>query len=219
MKRPCSALAVVMLLAATPARSESWYVEQVTAGETPLQVTELWSKGPWLRSESVYFGHPIQTLVRGDRYLIIDELTGTGVSVQRSPRAVAADAAGARPFAREQEQLMRAGGEKVREEKIGSDFCTLYRVTLEAGRMELCVTQTSQLPVLVRYFDRASAKSAEVRYLEWQKAIELRDDFFAPDPRVTLESYTYEAYVDALSKGAVGPAPPLHSELLHGPAR
>jgi hypothetical protein len=208
---------LLLLCVAAPAWSETWYVEQVAAGERPLVVTHLWAKGAWLRSEVVFFGHPIQTFVRGDRYVIVDALLGTGVSIQRSPRAVAADAAGARPFAREHEQLLRIGGERVREERIGNGACTLFRASFGSGSMEVCVAQPDELPTFVRYYARDSQKSAETRYVDWQKGLELRDDFFAPDPRVALQSYTYEAYVAAVAKGPVGPAPPLHAELLHGP--
>jgi hypothetical protein len=63
---------------------------------------------------------------------------------------------------------------------------------------------------------RASGASSTASYLTWASQVPLTDDFFEPDPGVTLEEYGYDQYLEAVRKGPVGPAPPLHSYLLHG---
>ena len=42
------------------------------------------------------------------------------------------------------------------------------------------------------------------------------DSFFLPPPDVKLEMVTYESYLERAPKERVGPAPPMHRELLHG---
>jgi hypothetical protein len=199
---------------AEPVVRESWYAERIGTGDSPVRVEHLWSKQAALRSETVFAGHPILTLVKGNRYLIIDRLTRHGISVERSPEAVAEDAGRTRPFGDE------SGGEQVRTEEIGGRSCDLYRLTDGRGRREVCVSQDAeQLPLVERVWNRQSGARAETRYLEWTHKMTIGDAFFEPDPRVTLEHYTYEAYLEAIAKQRVGPAPPFHPRLLHGSAR
>lgn len=202
---------------ASAAFAETWHAERISSGAAPVRVERLWSKGPWLRAEVVFGGHPIVTLVKGDRYVMLDSVTGKGVSIQRSPKAIAQDAQHARPFGNEREMITARGGEKVKTEGAGETACDLYRLTDQAGRREVCVsTSADALPVFLRAWDRATSSETETRYIAWLKAIEIADSFFAPDPRVTLESFSYEAYVAKAQREAVGPAPALYPELLHG---
>jgi hypothetical protein len=194
-----------------------WYAQRVSSGDTPVNVEHLWSKGRRFRSETVWLGHPIATVVNGERYLIIDRLERTGVSIQRSPVAVRQDATRARPFGHEYEALAQAGAEKIGTERIGGRACDLYRLTNDEGRREVCVTpEEDHLPVFRRVWMRASGRSAETSYVEWLRDVDVPDSFFEADPGVTLEHFTYQQYVERAPKERIGPAPPFFRELLHG---
>jgi len=129
--------------------------------------------------------------------------------------AIAKDAAGKRPFADDRDRIVAAGGERVGTQKLGGQDCDLYRVTDGDGRRETCVTPGG-LPVRTEMWHRASGASSSASYLSWASQMQLPDEFFEPGPGVTLEEYGYDQYLEAVRKGPVGPAPPLHSYLLHG---
>jgi hypothetical protein len=210
--------------AASAAAADSWHAERVTtaAGASP-RVERLWSKGPALRAEIVLAGHAVVTYVKGDRYVVVDALTGKGTSIQRSPKAVAEDATRGRPFGGEQKVLVAAGGEKVKTEGTGDAACDLYRITDQAGRREVCVsTGKEQLPIFARAWDRHSGAESETRYLAWSRDLEgkdiaLSDSFFSPDPRVTLTSYSFDDFMAKAQAGeSVSVGPILYPELLIG---
>jgi hypothetical protein len=186
-------------------------------GETPLRVEHFWSKGRRLRVHTVLAGHPVVTIVNGDRYYVLDELTGTGVAIRRNPAARRADAGGARPFGNDAERILREGGEKVRSERLAGTSCDVYRITDAKGRREVWVTQEEpRLPVRVEIFERISGRSGRHDYLDWSRDVPMPDAFFEPDPRFTIESLEYEEYLTKATEGPVGPAPVFYSDLLHG---
>jgi len=213
-------LAGFLLLLAAPLAAQggrTWYARRITTGDAPLRIEDFWSRGPDLHAELVFGGHPIVTIVHGERYLTLDRLQMSGVSIQRSPKAIRQDANRGRPFGHELEILLADGGEKVGTEKVSGRRCDLYRVTDAKGRREVCVSQDkARLPLLLRVFDRSSGRSVESRYVEWESGIEIPDSFFAPDPRYQLEQFSYEDYLKQAAKGPVGPSPALHADLLHG---
>lgn len=217
-----SALAALApLLTAAPVvaqeRPSTWYSERIISGDIPLHVEHLWSKGSKLRAEMVIGGHPILTLVNAERYITIDRLLNTGVSIQRSSRAIREDGTRGRPFANEGIILEAAGGEKVSTQEIAGRQCDLYRLTNTEGRQEVCVSRDeARLPLQVRVWRRESGKEAVTRYLDWTSGLVLSDDFFEPDSTVTLEHLTYDDYLRRAAKEQIGPAPPFFRDLLHG---
>ena len=60
--------------------------------EAGINVTHFWSKGPWLRAETVVAGHKVTTIVRGDTYYAYDSILRRGVALKRSEGAIARDA-------------------------------------------------------------------------------------------------------------------------------
>ena len=186
----------------------------MTGGRTPT-IEHLWSKGPWLRSELVVGGQPIVQLVKGNRYVIWNRVQRSGIAIQRNPRAIANDAAGKRPFADDRDRIVAAGGERVGTKTLGGADCDVYRVTDADGRRETCVTPDG-LPVETDMWHRASGTSTQASYLSRASQIPLPDEFFDPEPGVAIQEYTYDQYLAEVQKGPVGPAPPLHSFLLHG---
>ncbi len=211
------AVGLMGMLARAADAQEFWYVEKFAAGDVPISVEQLWSRGPLFRSETVIAGHPIVTLIRGDRYIIIDRVTREGVSIERSPAAVKESAEGGRPFGRELVLLLAAGGEFVRERDFAGNQCDLYRLTSREGRREVCVTQDDEkLPVLTRVWIRSTQRRAENRFMNWTQQVEVPESFFEPDPRISLRQISYQEYLDRASKDLKLPAPPLYRDLLHG---
>jgi len=208
---------LALVCAAGPAAGQTWYAERITTGDAPVRVEHFWSQGPMLRSETVFSGHPIVTIVAGDRYMILDRLLRTGVSIGRSPKALALDATRGRPFGNELLVMIEGGAEKVRTEEMGGRTCDLYRLTNGEGRREICVTQDEErLPLVTRVWLRASSRRAESRYLEWSREIQVSEAFFRPEPDMVIEQISYDEYVARATKEQLGPAPPFHRELLHG---
>lgn len=203
------------------ASAETWYAQRISSGEcVPLRIEDLWSRGAWLRAETVIGGRPIVTIVRGDRYITVDRLSGSGVSVKRHPNAQAADEPKGRPFGNELRELRRAGGELVGEEELGGGAkCALWRLTSNEGRTEVCTSQEDSPRIFfVRRWDRASNCNLQWRYVQWLRDFEMKGSFFAAPAKAKIESYSYEKYVQSLGQSAAGPAlPPLIPLLLHGP--
>ena len=194
---------------------ETWYTERLMSGGKAPTIEHLWSKGPWLRSELVVRGQPIVQLVKNNRYVIVNRLERRGIAIQRNPRAIANDAAAKRPFADDRDRIVAAGGERVGSQTLGGTECEVDRVTDGDGRRETCVT-SSGLPVRTEMWHRGSGTSSLASYLSWASQVPLTDEFFDPDPGVVIQEYTYDQYLAEVQKGPVGPAPPLHSFLLHG---
>ncbi len=217
----CSLSSLATAQPAPPAQAppsagpETWYTEVLMSGGAEPAIEHLWSKGPWLRSELVVRGQPILQLVKGDRYVIVNRIERTGIAIQRSPVAIALDAKGKRPFADDRDRIVAAGGERVGTETLGGHECEIYRITDSDGRRETCVT-SGGLPVRTEMWHRASGQTTSASYLSWATEVPLPDEFFEADPGVTIQEYGYEQYVNEASKGPLGPAPALHSYLLHG---
>lgn len=217
-------LALMMFaLAASTASADSWHAERLTSGAGAPRVERLWSKGAALRAELVLGGHVVITYVKGDRYIVVDALTGKGTSILRSAKAIAEDAKRGRPFGTEQQTLMTLGAEKVKTEGTGEGACDLYRITDQSGRREVCVsTGEEKLPLVARAWDRQSGAESETRYIAWSKDLEgknvtIPESFFTPDPRITLESFTFEAFMAKAQAGeSIAVAPILYPELLVG---
>ncbi|HVP29495.1 MAG TPA: hypothetical protein VMW35_10080 [Myxococcota bacterium] len=204
-------------VAATRAEEpDTWYVEGVAQGTNGFQVSHFWSKGRKLRSESVVAGHLVMTFVSGDTYYAIDGLSGVGVAIQRSPKALAADAKGGRPMANEGRELIARGAEKVGTERIGGREVVVYRLTDAQGKHTAWVTNDpQQLLVKLETFRRGEGESATTIF-NYERGLEIPDSFFEPDARFTLERMTYQDYLTRIAKGPVGPVPVIHTDLLVG---
>jgi hypothetical protein len=200
---------------------ETWHASSFVAGPMGLRVIDSWSKGFWLRARTLIGGHPIVTLVSGDRYVAFDALRGEGVSIRRSPQALAEDATRGRPFGQELEELIAEGGEKVEDLRFAGVDATLWRVTGSKQRRSVWARRKRPvLPLRVETFDRASGQTIGVDYANWKQDLEIPDAFFEPPPGVELLELGYEAYLEAAAAGPVGSVPILYPDLLHGgPAR
>jgi hypothetical protein len=195
----------------------TWYVQALTRGEAGLNVTHFWSKGPWMRAETVLGAHRIVTIVRGDRYYAYDALTRQGLAIRREPATVAADRADRRPFGQEYDIVMRQGGELVREEKLAGRRAAIFRVTDEVGRRELWATlDEPRVPLRVEIFDRRTGARRVTDYLNWLNDVPIADAFFEPDPQIALQEMDYTEYLRRTAEaGWSEPAPVLYSGLLY----
>jgi hypothetical protein len=214
-----AALFAASLAAPRPAaaQEDAWWTQRLTFGEGPALVENLWSRGSRMRAESVFDGHTIVTLVDEHRYLIIDAIGRTGVSIARSPLATAQDAKRKRPFGNEGEDLLKKGAELVGTEMRAGQEVDHYRITRADGdRTEAWLTRDAQkLPMEAMYRDRDTGAMDRKVYLRWVQT-SFPDAFFRPDPGVKLEEISYEDYVARSKTGGVGPAPPFYGDLLHG---
>jgi hypothetical protein len=68
----------------------------------------------------------------------------------------------------------------------------------------------------VKTYDRETATTGKVDYVNWLHNPLVGDEFFAPDPRLKLQQFGYEEYRKRLRLGPIGPAPVLYRHLLHG---
>lgn len=219
--RPHRSLAVALLaaLVAAPAAGEeagTWYAQALTRGEAGLNLTHFWSKGTWLRAETVVAGHKIVTIVRGDTYYAYDALSGEGLAIEREPAAIERQKPGERPFGNEYRILQEQGAEKIRDEQMLGRPTGVYRVTDERGKRELWVTEDeARIPLRLEIFDRARGQQRTTDYLNWQSDLHIPDAFFTPDPRMKLEALDYREYLSrSASEGTVGPVPVLYTPLL-----
>lgn len=222
MTRAASALAILAVLAALAAGAAdelpTWHAQALAHSDGGLNVSYFWSKGAKFRSETVVTGHRIVTIVNGDLYYAYDAVTRQGIAIRRSPEAIALDRPDRRPFGRELEILVGQGAEKVGEEHRHGAPCDVYRVTDDAGKRVLWVTQSEPpLPVRLELFSRQSGRTRYTDYLNWMSDVPLDDSFFQPEKGVELASYSLEDYLQVtVNEGPVGPVPVLYAELLHG---
>lgn len=202
-----------------PAQAEepdTWYVEAFAQATGGVQLSYIWSKGRKLRSQSVVAGHPILTLVTGETYYTIDGLSGTGIAIRRSAKALAADAKGGRPMANEGRELVARGAEEIRTERISGREVKVFQMTDAQGKHTAWVTNDpQQLLVKLETFRRGDGQSA-ITLFSYERGLEIPETFFEPDPRWTIERMTYEEYLARSAQGPVGPVPVIHADLLSG---
>ena len=222
-------IALLALLLAVPASGAEpaaqkapadvrWYAATVAEdGAGGFVFVHFWSRGARMRSEAVIAGRRIVTIVNDERYYVVDATGGAGIAIERSAAARRQDATRGRPFANELETLLREGGERIEEKRVGDQTVTVYRVTDGRGRRTIWMSQTEPpVPLRIVTYDRATASSGKLDYVNWLHQPALPQDWFEPDPRWQLEEYRYAEYRRKLLEGPVGPAPVLYRQLLHG---
>ncbi len=218
-------VALISLAASTLAARESepegaptpttWHVTSYLTGRVGVRSIHYWSKGPWMRAETVINGHPIVTIVRDKDYVAYDRVTGKGARIGRSPGAVKQDAKRLRPFGNDLEELVAQGGERVEAAADGNAGVEIWRITDSDGRRKLWVSSGEQrLPVRLETFVRGSFDTVTLDYSNWTRGLELPDRFFEAPPEISLEQLDYSAYFDAAASRPV--APVLYPDLLYG---
>jgi len=196
----------------------AWYAATLVEDEKGgFLMVHFWSKGSLFRSEAVLAGRKIVTIVDRTTYHVIDEASGQGIAIERSEAARALDVRSQRPFGNELEQLLRNGGELIGSEQARGQPVDVYRLTDSRGRRTIWVSTTKPpVPLSVQTYDRETATTGKVDYVNWLHNPMLADSFFAPNPRVKMERFSYEEYRKQSRRAPVGPAPVLYRHLLHG---
>lgn len=197
---------------------DTWYAQAMAHSEVGINVTHFWSKGPALRAETVMAGRRIVTIVTSDTYYAYDGLVRTGLAVQRAPLSVQQDASRSRPFGNEYFSLLRQGAEIVRSETLAGRTVEIYQVTNDDGRVRIWVPpDEKRLPLRLQVFRRATGQEFITDYINWQRGLPIVDEFFRPDPGISMLLMTYQEYVDKQAKREpLGPVPVLYGDLLHG---
>lgn len=195
----------------------SYYSMTLGRSSFDLIVANYWSLGPLLRSQTIIAGHLIVTLVDEKYYYTYDAVTRKGYRIGRSKSAIARDKTRLRPFALDYTDLIAEGGEKVREESLNGIQVDVYRVTDQQGRRTLWVTQNSlKFPVKLETYDRKTARTSVLDWVQWIPGIDLEKDFFEPPPKLDLRRFDdYSEFREALKEGPISPSPPLFHHLLH----
>jgi len=213
----CAAAANAADPAPAPGTS-TWFSQAISHSDAGLNVSYFWSKGAKLRAETVIAGRRVTTIVSGNTYYAYDAVSQNGVAVTRSPKAIAADARGERPFGREFENLVSQGAERIRDEDVMGRACEVFRLTDQLGRRELWVTKDKlRLPVRVVVFRRDTQKTTTTDFVNWLTGLVIADGFFEPESSIAFERLDFDTYIRRSSTGEpIGPVPVLYTDLLVG---
>jgi hypothetical protein len=214
-------LCAVSAHAADPAPapgSSTWFSQVLSHSDAGLNVAYFWSKGAKLRAETVIAGRRVTTLVSGNTYYAYDAVSQNGVAITRSPKAIAGDARGERPFGREFETLVAQGAERVRDEQVMGRPCEVFRLTDQFGRRELWVTKDKlRLPVRIVVYRRDNQKTTTTDFINWLTGLAIADGFFEPESNIAFERLDFETYMKRSTTGEpIGPVPVLYTDLLVG---
>ncbi|MDP6980695.1 MAG: hypothetical protein QF570_19195 [Myxococcota bacterium] len=197
----------------------TWYARTRIATKFGPVVNHYWSKGPWLRSETILAGHRVITIVNATHYYVCDLVMGEGTAIERSPKAIAQDKDRGRPFARELDDLIASGGEMIHEgvsESAGVPY-RVYQLTNENGRRRVSVTDSDPpLPIRVETFVRSSGHNGLLEYAGWQRDLGIADSFFTAPDTIEWQRLSYDEYVTRAPRETIGPAPIYFRHLLHG---
>jgi hypothetical protein len=195
----------------------TWHATAFVSGIGTYRIIHHWSQGASMRAETLIAGHPITTIVHGDRYAVIDRLTGRGLEVARAPRSLAQDAGRLRPFAFEPDEIRAAGGELVETTKVSGVDVEIWRVSEDSGRRTAWVSRAEpKVPLRVETFVRGSSQTIRIDYSNWAFDLEIPAAFFAIPPGIEVDRMSYEDYGRRSQAGELGRLPVLYPDLLHG---
>jgi hypothetical protein len=196
----------------------TWYAQALARGPGGLNVTNFWSKGPYMRAETVIAGHKIITIVKDEWYYAYDATLADGIRVRRTPEAIAKDAPYKRPFGNDVVKLIQHGGERIREENFHGREAEVFQLTNRLGRRTIWASKDAlNIPLRIELYNRRTRSEQSTDYIDWLTGLTLPDRYFAPDPVVRIVSYEFEEFaLEFAKRGSVGPVPVLYSDLLRG---
>ena len=200
-----------------PTKPKTWHATAFITGDMGTRVIDYWSKGPDMVARTMINGRPVTTMVSGGRYVVFDGISGIGLNVARSARALKEDKGRKRPFAFEFEDIKKVGGEKIDDVTFGSRRVEVWQKSDASGRQKLWVSMgVPQIPLRLQTFDRGTAANVELDYQNWIFDLEIPASFFALPANIKFEVYEYDAYMTKSMEGRVSPMPVLYPDLLHG---
>ena len=196
---------------------KTWHATVFFSSGPSYRLIHYWSDGSMMRAETLIGGHPITTIVRGDRYVAIDRLSGKALEIERAPAAVEQDQGRIRPFGSELEELKQAGGERIEDSTMSGQPVEVWRLTDDSGRRTVWVSKKEpHVPLRAETFVRGSSQTLIFDYSNWAFDLEIPASFFAIASDVTVERYGYAEFEKKSLKESLGPAPILYPDLLHG---
>jgi hypothetical protein len=196
--------------------ADTWFAEAITQSDLGIESSYLWSKGRKMRADTVVAGTPVVTIVNGATYYAIDGRSLVGTAIERSPKALANDAKGGRPFLNDGDRMIAMGGEKIGSERIAGRPCDIYQLTDREGKKTIWMTQDNlRLPVKIELYGR-SAGQTSTTIINWSRGFEVPEAFFEPDPRLNLERISYQEYLNRSKDRLPSAVPVLYGDLLHG---
>ncbi len=202
-----------------PATPKTWHATVFFSNGSSYRIIHYWSDGAKMRAETLISGHPITTIVRGDRYFVLDRLTGRALDIERAPAAIAADAGRARPFGIELDELKRAGGERVEDTTMSGVPVEVWRLTDDTTRRTVWVSKKSpQVPIRAETFVRGSSQTLIFDYSNWSFDLEMPATFFTLPGETLIDRFGYAEFGEKSAQGAVSGPPILYPDLLHGGA-
>ncbi len=200
-----------------PAVPGTWHATVFFSNGETYRIIHYWSAGSSMRAETLISGHPITTIVRGDRYVAFDRLTGEGIDVERSPAAIAEDRGRLRPFGIELDELKKSGGERVEETTMSGVPVEVWRLTNDASRRTVWVSQKApHVPIRAETFVRGSSQTLVFDYSSWRFDLELPAAFFTLPSDAQIDRYGHAEYLAKSAREPIGRAPILYPDLLYG---
>lgn len=201
--------------AAPETAPDTWHATTFVTGDMGFRIIHYWSKGDWMRAQTLIGGHPIVTIVRDGEYIGYDAMTGKGARIQRAPAAREEDRNRSRPFGNDLDELKKQGADKVEVTERAGRAVEIWRKTDAAGRRKLWVTSDEpMLPMRLETFVRGGSETITTEYSDWAKGLAIPDAFFAAPQGLDLEVLDYESYLEQGSTRPIGPV--LYPDLLHG---
>lgn len=197
----------------------TWHATVFFSNGETYRIIHYWSAGTSMRAETLISGHPITTIVRGDRYVAFDRLTGEGIDVERSPAAIAADAGRLRPFGIELDELKKGGGERVEATTMSGVPVEVWRLTDDASRRTVWVSQKPpHVPIRAETFVRGSSQTLVFDYSSWRFDLEMPAAFFTLPGDAQIDRYGHAEFLAKSGQQPIGRAPILYPDLLYGGA-
>lgn len=195
----------------------TWHATVFFSGSSQYRIIHYWSSGSSMRAETLITGHPVVTIVHGDRYIVMDRLSGKALDIERAKRATEEDETRLRPFGIELDEIRKLGAEKVEETRLSGVAVEVWRLTDNTSRRTVWVTKDApRVPLRAETFVRGSSETLVFDYSNWAFDMDMPDEFFEIPSDYDVEELDYDEYEEKSAKEQVGPGPILYPDLLHG---
>jgi hypothetical protein len=203
--------------AKAPTTPKTWHATVFFSNGASYRIIHYWSEGAKMRAETLISGHPVATIVRGDRYIALDRLTGKALDIERAPAAILADQGRSRPFGIELDELKKAGGERIEDTTMSGVPVEVWRLTDDTSRRTVWVSKKPpHVPIRAETFVRGSSQTLTFDYSNWSFDLEMPAAFFAPPSETLVDRFGYAEFGEKSAKAPIEGPPILYPDLLHG---
>jgi hypothetical protein len=196
---------------------KTWHATVFFSNGASYRIIHYWSDGAKMRAETLISGHPVATIIRGDRYIALDRLTGKALDIERAPAAILADQGRPRPFGIELDELKKAGGERIEDTTMSGVPVEVWRLTDDTSRRTVWVSKKPpHVPIRAETFVRGSSQTLTFDYSNWSFDLEMPAAFFAPPSETLVDRFGYAEFGEKSAKAPIEGPPILYPDLLHG---